>query len=138
MGTRADFYIGEGESAEWLGSIPFDGFPDSIPSCILRCGDAEWFKTHVNSFLGEVEGSTTKEMGWPWPWKTSATTDYTYALIGRKVMASCFGGPWFDPLQTEPDHENEEQTVVFPVMDTSKHARAGDARSGILLIQGRE
>jgi hypothetical protein len=27
MGTRADFYVGRGETAEWLGSIAWDGNP---------------------------------------------------------------------------------------------------------------
>jgi hypothetical protein len=27
MGTRADFYVGRGKDAEWLGSVAFDGYP---------------------------------------------------------------------------------------------------------------
>ena len=30
MGTRADFYIGKGTDAEWLGSIAWNGYPDGI------------------------------------------------------------------------------------------------------------
>lgn len=30
MGTRADFYVGRGEQAEWLGSIAWDGNPGAI------------------------------------------------------------------------------------------------------------
>jgi hypothetical protein len=30
MGTRADFYVGRGPNAEWIGSIAFDGYPDGI------------------------------------------------------------------------------------------------------------
>lgn len=30
MGTRADFYVGTGANAEWLGSIAYDGHPDTI------------------------------------------------------------------------------------------------------------
>ena len=26
MGTRADFYLGEGSAAEWLGSVAWDGY----------------------------------------------------------------------------------------------------------------
>ena len=26
MGSRADFYIGEGTEAEWLGSVAWDGY----------------------------------------------------------------------------------------------------------------
>lgn len=31
MGTRADFYVGRGTEAEWIGSIALDGYPDGIP-----------------------------------------------------------------------------------------------------------
>jgi len=28
MGTRADFYVGRGETAEWVGSVAWDGYPN--------------------------------------------------------------------------------------------------------------
>lgn len=30
MGTRADFYVGKGPNAEWLGSTAMDGYPEGI------------------------------------------------------------------------------------------------------------
>jgi len=30
MGTRADFYVGIGPEAEWVGSIAYDGYPDGV------------------------------------------------------------------------------------------------------------
>jgi hypothetical protein len=30
MGTRADFYIGRGTEAEWLGSVAWDGYPGGV------------------------------------------------------------------------------------------------------------
>lgn len=30
MGTRADFYVGRGKDAEWIGSVAFDGYPDGF------------------------------------------------------------------------------------------------------------
>ena len=39
MGTRADFYIGRGATAEWIGSIAWDGYPDGIPAPILEATD---------------------------------------------------------------------------------------------------
>lgn len=42
MGTRADFYVGRGESAEWLGSIAWDGYPSGIDyQDVLRPADEE-------------------------------------------------------------------------------------------------
>ena len=35
MGTRADFYVGRGESAEWLGSVAWDGNPRGIDDPVL-------------------------------------------------------------------------------------------------------
>ena len=32
MGTRADFYVGRGEKAEWVGSIAMDGVPVLLAS----------------------------------------------------------------------------------------------------------
>lgn len=36
MGTRADFYVGRGPEAEYLGSIAWDGHPEGMPSELLR------------------------------------------------------------------------------------------------------
>lgn len=30
MSTRADFYVGRGAEAEWIGSISWDGYPDGV------------------------------------------------------------------------------------------------------------
>jgi hypothetical protein len=30
MGTRADFYVGRGPDAEWLGSVAMDGYPSGV------------------------------------------------------------------------------------------------------------
>ena len=39
MGTRADFYIGRGAEAEWLGSIAWDGYPGGIDAGIKEATD---------------------------------------------------------------------------------------------------
>jgi len=51
MGTRADFYIGRGKDAEWLGSIGNDGYPEGISSSIFICRTEEAFREAVKSFL---------------------------------------------------------------------------------------
>jgi hypothetical protein len=45
MGTRADFYIGRGESAEWVGSVAWDGQPSGMPEPLLTA-------TTKGDFLG--------------------------------------------------------------------------------------
>ncbi len=43
MGTRADFYIGRGPTAEWIGSLPLDGYPEGIDAKVLACQSVEAF-----------------------------------------------------------------------------------------------
>lgn len=141
MGTRADFYVGRGESAEWLGSVPYDGYPDGIPIDIVRPKDAASipeadFRVAVAQFLTEDDGATTPEMGWPWPWDTSHTTDYAYAWDGGCVWACCFGHRWY--LANDPalnDDETDAKEAVFPDMSSRKAVTFGK-RSGLIVIGG--
>lgn len=137
MGTRADFYVGRGDAAEWLGSIAWDGYPDGISDTVLDAMNEQDFRDAVESFLTSRNDATKPDMGWPWPWDTSATTDYAYAFDGV-VHASCFGGNWFDP-RNEPDDEYDGRIVtgghaVFPNMSDRKNVQIGGSRSGVILI----
>jgi hypothetical protein len=135
MGTRVDFYVGRGESAEWLGSYPWDGYPGGVFSSAedqtlfaVPPREAEW-RAWVADWLADPEqsgGATKPDMGWPWPWDTSATTDYAYAWDGGVIYGSCFGAPWFqiDPAAEnwgEPDDSSEIEgdRPVFPDMSIS-------------------
>lgn len=94
MGTRADYYIGRGEKAVWLGSIATDGHIDSQSEGILLAKTQDDFTRAVT---GEIEGrrdGTQPSQGWPWPWKTSNTTDYSYAFEDGEVYVCCFGYRW--------------------------------------------
>ncbi len=130
MGTRADFYDRFGEDAEWLGSIAWDGYPDGVGALLTSepIELAEW-KRLVAAFIEERSDGTKPEMGWPWPWETSATTDYTYALVGDRIMASNFGDAVFDPCaeEVEPDLPR------FPDMSDRKAVTFG-SRSGVMVI----
>lgn len=144
MGTRADFYIGRGEKAEWLGSIGMDGYPDGQPS------NPEWKGGLVNAtseadfrekVLATIEGcghGTKPEQGWPWPWEDSRTTDYAYAFDEGKVWSSCFGRSWVDPLKRLDDDEDERieslgKVAVFPNMKDRQNVTLGE-RSGLLVV----
>jgi len=151
MGTRVDFYVGRGEQAEWLGSYPFDGYPDGVFGDVRDnpelwdAGDApvreEDWRAFVASVLAEGgEASTTPDMGWPWPWETSATTDYAYAWDEGTIYGSSFGDAWFqvDPTaedfgQPEDEDDNGGGTAVFPDM-TSRMAATLGPRSGVIVI----
>ena len=140
MGTRADFYVGRGEKAEWLGSIAWDGYPEGIPKSILKAKQSEEeFRMEVVKELSVRGDSTFPEMGWPWPWDDSRTTDYAYAFEDGKVWASSFGHEWFDPLLPQPIDEyvegdwEKKQVAIFPNMSAIKKVNLGK-RSGIMIV----
>ena len=134
MGTRADFYIGRGKDAEWIGSIGLDGFPDSIPDPILLATNEFQFRWLTIGYLLAREDATLFDQGWPWPWDNSQTTDYSYAFDDGKVWATPFGCGWFDPLLREPEEDDDvKKKVPFPDMSAIKKPTLG-RRSGLLVI----
>jgi hypothetical protein len=135
MGTRADFYVGRGESAEWLGSIAWDGNPEGISKQVLGCQSEAAFRHAVADFLKDRADKTLPADGWPWPWMTSHTTDYAYAFDGGATHASCFGGVWFDPLKgKDPIDDEDEQQVEFPDMSKAKQRAKLGLHSGVMVI----
>lgn len=109
MGSRADFYVGRGKNAEWLGSVAWDGYPGGINNdgCVNDGGpgtdhpifDATTeagYRKAVGEHLVTQDDTTWPEHGWPWPWENSNTTDYAYAFDGGKVYCSNFGSDWFE------------------------------------------
>jgi hypothetical protein len=136
MGTRADFYNGKGKDAEWLGSIAWDGNPGGIEGDVLRAKTADEFKAALEKFAESRDDWTAVDNGWPWPWEDSHTTDYAYAFHGGKVWASCFGHAWFDPLETEPEHDDSKPTEFPDMSNKKKTAPAGSKRSGIMVFRG--
>lgn len=152
MGTRADYYVGRGLDAEWIGSTAYDGYPDGIfttdPSntehlCAALILDEDSWRDNVADFLAARDDSTVPEQGWPWPWNDSNTTDYAYAFDEGQVWGNCFGYGWFlvdmeVPGGGCPDEEDdpaywEKKTTVFPDMSERKNVRF-DKGSGALFI----
>lgn len=146
MGTRADLYVGRGESAEWLGSITWDGYPSGIDTPVLTASTEQEYRAEVAEFFATRDDVTLASEFWPWPWEDSRTTDYAYAFEGGKVFASSFGYGWFevDPDvefcgEPEDDGSVTEKTAVFPNM---RH-RMGlyhqvMARSGLITVSKLE
>ncbi len=139
MGTRADFYVSEGKDAEWLGSIAWDGYPSNDTLFdIFHSQSEEQYRGRVTAMLADRESDATlPEMGWPWPWNDSRTTDYSYSFQYDRVRASCFGKPWFNPLEKEPEDTGEfmGDKLVFPDMSDIQNVTLGP-RSGIILVKG--
>lgn len=135
MGTRADFYIGRGKTAEWLGSIAWDGHPSGINHDVLWAATLPEYKAAIKTFLaGRNDDATLPEQGWPWPWEDSCTTDYAYAFDDGKVYASCFGRGWWLSTDIESDDDTaEEKTCVFPNMKDKQNVTLGK-RSGVIVL----
>lgn len=139
MGTRADFYIGRGMNAEWIGSIAYDGYPEGKTEAARVAKDEASFRNAV-AVLTAADDGTTPDMGWPWPWENSGTTDYAYALEGSRVWASCFGSAWFKADEPKPDESSASTGAKMPFPDMSgkkNSAPLGDMRSGVMLFRSR-
>lgn len=136
MGTRADFYVGRGEDAEWLGSIAWDGYPDGpngVPSFVQSAPTEGEFRNAVRGFFEGRDDVSGPDHGWPWPWDDSNTTDYSYAFDEGCVWVTCFGHGWDRYDQYDHEDERDRPKVSFPDMSRFRQtARAGDNRSGLL------
>lgn len=139
MGTRADFYVGRGESAEWLGSIALDGYPDGKPKTLILATTVEQYRRDVEQLMTSLDHATRPEQGWPWPWDNSQTTDYAYAFDEGRVLASCFGGTWFCPAagEQDPDDFGGLTKAIFPNMKARQKVTFGE-RSGLIVAASPE
>ena len=139
MGTRADFYVGRGEDAEWLGSIAWDGYPEGLPKVLLKTNDAEEWRKKVARFLSRSEDGTLPEQGWPWPWDDSGMTDFAYAIDDGQVWISNGGSAWVPAVDWDggvDDEDEEVKRAVFPNMLSQKSFTMGP-RSGLIVVGGR-
>ena len=139
MGTRADFYIGIGPSAEWLGSISYDGDPHRACRRLLRAKSVAGFRRAVEKVLCDDDRlPTIPSDGWPWPWPDSRTTDFAYAWVKRRgLFVSRFGAPWVrkgDRIRSGTE-AGVGQMADHEVCDMSKVPR-GDilGKSGLLIV----
>src|SRR5690349_19637733 len=149
MGTRADFYVGRGKNAEWLGSVGFDGYPENDayrPICIQIT--EKGYRQKVAEELAGRDDATLPDQGWPWPWEDSGTTDVSYAFDGGKVYVTWFGHGWDSFAEYEARRKAEEEAekkgkplkerrerkkVEFPNMKDRQNVTYGH-RSGALFL----
>jgi len=131
MGTRADFYLGRGDGTEWIGSIGWDGHPTAMPKAFLKTKTIKAYRQSFDWWTAMREDFTPPSLGWPWPWSSSALTDYAYAFDGGKVYVSFFGCDWFDPL-VEGKPQQFFGAADFPDMSAIKQVSFGP-RSGMIV-----
>lgn len=123
MGTRADFYLGTGKTAEWLGSIAYDG--TEVPDAIIDATNDTDYRGAVAEFIAGRDDGTRPEHGWPWPWNDSGTTDVSYWFHGGKCEQSFWG--------RKADDEDGPKREM-PDMSDRKNVTLG-ARSGLLILR---
>lgn len=136
MGTRADFYVGKGVGAEWLGSIAWDGYRDGIPDSIGLADSEEHFRAAVAGFIGEREDGTKPEQGWPWPWEDSGTTDRSYAWHDDAVQVYRWAkhiGKFTDEPLSDDDYERLQESP-FPDMSARSRPAIGTPRDSIMVF----
>lgn len=144
MGTRADFYVGIGENAEWIGSTSYDGDPRGWGTHPLRARTEAEFRAAVEQMLSDDRAVVTRPSeGWPWPWEDSHTTDWAYAWDPERGLAAMSKGKrWTTLAEYEADsdhpHHGSDRGVVFP--DMSKRMADSNtilAKSGLMFLRGR-
>lgn len=136
MGTRADFYVGRGLEAKWVGSIAFDGYPTGIDAPVLSAKTLDEYAAAIKEHMATRDDWTEPARdGWPWPWIDSRTTDYAYAFDCGAVWASYFGGAWFAADTDEPD-DPQGENAVFPERGGAEQGSIFGPRSGLLVITG--
>ncbi len=140
MGTRADFYIGKGKDAEWIGSIAWDGCRDGIDKQILNCESSAAFRHAVESFFANRDDVTLPEQGWPWPWNTSSTSDCSYWFFNDQVWDE-FQDHYAPCSQPEATDENWDvfaddlDSIDYPDMSAIQNVTFGRG-SGLIVIGG--
>lgn len=100
--TAADFYLGRGEDARWIGSLSHHADPTALASIphgpdILNAVSASAFACAVDSLLADAQAGDVHSPGdgWPWRWPDSALTGWCYAFDTGRVWISYFGRAWF-------------------------------------------
>lgn len=124
MGTRADFYVGKGKDAEWLGSIAWDGYRSGIPGYILKATREEDFRKAVEVFLTERDDARFAKDGWPWPWNTSEITDCSYWFFDGACHDE-WGGCYARCDQGKPEEGSAGEPIAFPDMSARKNVTDG-------------
>lgn len=85
MGTKADFYIKDGDVLRWQGSIEWDCNEEDIPDSVVQSACNEEFLLNLDTFFQRKKHNVTySAKGWPWHWPTSKGTDYAYIMVEER------------------------------------------------------
>jgi hypothetical protein len=92
VGTRADYYVGTGIEAEWIGSVAWDG--DEVEPPVKKAKTEQSYRKAVKTFLESRDDASFPKDGWPWPWDDSGTSDCAFTFSNGKFKK--FKGPYPD------------------------------------------
>jgi hypothetical protein len=122
---KADFYVGIGPSAEWLGSVSKCGELWAISTPILLQVNQTMYEEMVIEYIKYCEGVVANHVcQWPWEWFDSRMTDYSYTFIPEhhRVYMSMMGEDLLDPLKILQGESVTDSLILdigypdFPVM----------------------
>ena len=140
MGTRADFFVGVGPEAEWIGSTSHDGHPTKWGQKPLAARTEAAFREAVEERLSTRHALVTRPSeGWPWPWEDFRTSDYAYAWDPARdtAVASC-GCKWVTPVQmaADPDCLHTGDPLHDDEVPDMRKVPKGDVlgKSGLLFL----
>lgn len=131
MPSKADFYTGIGDDAEWIGSVMINGSPWHVPLEILIQVNKSTYEEAAIDFIAFLNGYLhDRGEKWPHPWCDSRMTDYSYLFDHRQekvVMFQSGTSILVDPVKIVQGYAMEESIVyygtpTFPIMrkDTKK------------------
>jgi hypothetical protein len=127
--TTADFYLGRGASAIWIGSVGAYGKPETLPRGVVSAGSQEAFRGAVKRMVHSVSQGVSPEIGWPWR-RNSLQTDYVYAWDEERIFVSVAGEPW-RCLRTWESSSDEKPTYPhLPFSWTAAEKASGTGSRG--------
>lgn len=96
MSTTADFYIGQGEEMEWIGSLAHEGFPTALPNRLRLARSENKYREEVTNLLHIIHPiyGIEQNHGWPWLYDTSLRTNYVYSFFDGSVKWACSHRAW--------------------------------------------
>ena len=130
MSTKADFYVGTGKDAEWIGTLLKNGSVYYIPMDILIQVNKTMFEEMVLELLS-LKQSVIPDKGDKWihPWEDSRVTDYVYMFDNNKekvMMYQCGIDLLLDPVKIIQGQSLSEciesyDKPEFPVMISKQY-----------------
>lgn len=126
---KADFYVGMGRDALWVGSVSKSGEIWDMSIDILIQVNKTMYEELAVEYINFYDGIVANHVcQWPWPWADSKMTDYSYIFMPEyeKVFMSMEGGDLLDPIKIMQGKDMIESNAhlgppIFPIMIDQIH-----------------